>query len=300
MDPQNDQRTVWALARSQHWVITRAQLLALGFGPDAIKHRIERGRLHPTWRGVYAVGRRELTREGWWMAAVLACGPDAVLSHQSAAELWGIRAGEGGPIHVTVPASLTRRRPGIVVHKRVERSARKRDGIPVPTPEQTLVDLAATLGADALEAAVNEADKRSLCDPEQLRSELDQMTRTPGLGVLKRLLDRHTFTLTDTQLERLFLPIARRAGLPKPLTQQWVDGGRVDFYFPELGIVVETDGLRYHRTPAQQNKDRRRDQRHAASGRIPLRFTHWQVAREAHHVECTLAAVARNIAGKRE
>jgi hypothetical protein len=114
--------------------VTREQLLALGYTPRAIKHRIERGRVHPKWRGVYAVGRPQLTREGWWMAAVLACGPEAVLSHQSAA-LWRIRAPGGGAIHVTLPSSLTRRRPGIVIHRRSERSATTRNGIPVTTPE---------------------------------------------------------------------------------------------------------------------------------------------------------------------
>jgi very-short-patch-repair endonuclease len=300
MDLQSAQRTVWAVARTQHDVITAEQLRALGYDRHAIHHRIERGRLHPKWRGVYAVGRPQLTREGWWMAAVLACGPHAVLSHASAAALWGIRAGEGGAIHVSLPYSLTRRRPGIVVHRRAALSSTTHHGIPTTTPEQTLIDLAATLPPDAVEAAVGEADRLVLTDPERLRRTLDSAPRTPGLGALKALLDRQTFVLTHTQLERLFLPIAKRAGLPRPRTQKWVNGGRVDFYFPELGIVVETDGLRYHRTPAQQAKDRRRDQRHAAGGLIPLRFTHWQVAREQRDVERTLAAVARNQARNSE
>jgi very-short-patch-repair endonuclease len=292
---------VWELARWQHGVVTRAQLLARGFSAQAIKHRVRRGRLHPVRRGVFAVGRRELTRLGELMAAVLACGPRAALSHTSAAELWRIRAGEGGgPIHVTLPASLTSRQPGIVIHRRDERSTTTRHGIPVTTPEATLVDLATMLDAGALEAAVNEADKLDLCDPERLRKAVDELSPRRGTRALRALLDRHTFVLTDSQLERLFLRLAKRAGLPKPLTQEWVNGGRVDFFFEELGIVVETDGLRYHRTPAQQTKDRRRDQRHAASGLTPLRFTHWQVAKEQSDVEGTLASVARNLAGKRE
>jgi very-short-patch-repair endonuclease len=111
------------------------------------------------------------------------------------------------------------------------------------------------------------------------------------VAALRELLDRHDITLTDSELERRFLPIARRAGLPPPLTQQDVNGFRVDFYWPELGLVVETDGLRYHRTPAQQAKDRHRDQAHAAAGLTALRFTHGQVVREAEYVEETLAAV---------
>jgi very-short-patch-repair endonuclease len=101
--------------------------------------------------------------------------------------------------------------------------------------------------------------------------------------------------MTDTELERRFLPIARRAGLPLPLTQVYVNGFRVDFYWPELGLVVETDGLRYHRTPAQQAEDSRRDQTHAAAGLVPLRFTRAQVRFEPGHVEEVLTAVARRL-----
>src|SRR5215210_883674 len=92
---QTTQQQVWALARRQHWVVTRGQLLHLGFNSDWIQHRLARGRLHPVHRGVYAVGRPELSRFGRWMAAVLACGPDAVLSHASAAALWGVRSDHG-------------------------------------------------------------------------------------------------------------------------------------------------------------------------------------------------------------
>jgi very-short-patch-repair endonuclease len=117
------------------------------------------------------------------------------------------------------------------------------------------------------------------------------MPPRPGLAKLRQTLDRRTFTLTDSELERLFLPLARRAGLPPPQTQARVNGFRVDFYWPELGLVVETDGLRYHRTPTQQAKDRVRDQKHIAAGLIPLRFTHAQIRVEKAHVHATLGAV---------
>jgi very-short-patch-repair endonuclease len=112
-----------------------------------------------------------------------------------------------------------------------------------------------------------------------------------GAAALRNLLDRRTFVLTHSELERRFLPIARRAGLPKPQTQRWLNDSRVDFYWPELNLVVETDGLRYHRTPAQQAVDRRRDQELAAAGLTPLRFTHEQIAHEAERVESVLARV---------
>src|SRR5206468_7428217 len=110
-------------------------------------------------------------------------------------------------------------------------------------------------------------------DPDTLRAALDDMPGRPGVPVLRRVLDRHTFRLTDSELERRFLRIVRAAGLPPPQTGVVVNGFKVDFYWPELGLVVETDGLRYHRTPAQQSRERVRDQAHAAAGLTPLRFT---------------------------
>ena len=101
--------------------------------------------------------------------------------------------------------------------------------------------------------------------------------------------------MTDTELERRFLPIARRVGLPKPQTQGWVNGFKVDFYWPELGLVVETDGLRYHRTPAAQARDRVRDQTHTAAGLTPLRFTRAQVWFEPAYVQAVLQMVARRL-----
>ena len=232
------------------------------------------------------------------MAAVLSCGPDAALSHASAAALWGIRAEQGTTIELSVPARTFSRQPGIVVHRRTKlggRDIRRRDGIPTTSPTLTLVDLATRLGPDQLEAAVNEADKRDLTNPEALRSALETMDQRPGVASLRKLLDHRTFTLTGSELERRFLPIARRAGVPLPQTGRYVNGFKVDFHWPELGIVVETDGLRYHRTSAQQARDRVRDQTHAAAGLTPLRFSHAQVRFEPGHVETTLAAVARRL-----
>jgi very-short-patch-repair endonuclease len=171
----------------------------------------------------------------------------------------------------------------------------RRYGIPVTNPVETLIDLATCLPPSQLEAAVSEADTRDLADPEALRSALNPATGRRGVGALRRLLDRRTFTLTDSELERSFLPIARRAGLSLPHTGKQVNGFKVDFYWPDLRLIVETDGLRYHRTPAQQARDRLRDQRHAAAGLISLRFTHAQVRFESDHVEATLAAVARRL-----
>lgn len=295
MEPQRTQdlaRAVWTLARSQHWVVTRGQLLDLGWHPDAIKHRVAAGRLHAVHTGVYAVGRRDLSRLGQLMAAVLACGEGAALSHRSAAELWGI--GFPGSVEITVPAGRTPKRPGIKVHRRHLNPAHTtcRHSIPVTRVAQTLVDMASYLPKDHLERAVNEADRLDLIDPEALRRSLEGHKCETGVTKLRTLLDRRTFTLTDSQLERRFRPIAHAAGLPPPLTQQWLNGYRVDFYWPELALVVETDGLRYHRTPAQQARAYRRDQTHQRAGLLPLRFSHAQIADERRYVEATLRDTA--------
>ena len=201
-----------------------------------------------------------------------------------------------GPIEVSVPLPSTHSHPGIVVHRRRglgEADRASLNGIPLTAPVRTLLDLATRLSQRELEAAVNEADKLDLVDPKSQRSALEDRAGQPGVAALRRLLDRHAFALTDSELERLFLPIARRAGLPAPLTQHRMNGFRVDFYWPELGLVVETDGLRYHRTPAEQARDRVRDQAHAAAGLAPLRFTHAQIRWEAVRVERTLTSVTR-------
>jgi very-short-patch-repair endonuclease len=161
-----------------------------------------------------------------------------------------------------------------------------------------MVDIAYRLAPGPLERMVNEADRLDLIDPETLRAALDSYRGQRGVARLRKLLDRWTFRLTDSELERWFLPQVRRAGLHLPLTRQHVNGFKVDFFWPDLRLVVETDGLRYHRTPAQQARDRIRDQAHLAAGFIPLRFTHWQVRYERKYVRSTLLAVAQRLEAK--
>jgi len=231
------------------------------------------------------------------MAAVLACGPTGALSHLSAGSLWGVVGERRALVDVSVPLHVRRRHEGIVVRRRTlgEAETTRHRGIPVLAVVPTLVDLATLLDRDALEAAISEADKRDLTDPERLRSALDAFSHRPGVALLRRTLDRRTFRLTDSWLERRFLPIARRAGLPLPETRRYANGARVDFLWPELGLLVETDGLRYHRTPAQQTKDRRRDQLHTAAGLVVLRFTHEQIRYQPAHVEEVLRTVGARL-----
>ncbi len=231
------------------------------------------------------------------MAAVLSCGPSAMLSHDSAAALWGIGEESRG-VEITVRLASPRRRPGLRVYRRptlAERHVDERAGIPTTGLVQTLVDLAASLKPRAVERAVNEADRLDLITPPNLRVALEVHRWEPGVRPLREILDRRTFRLTRSELERLFLPLAREAGLPLPLTKAWVNGFEVDFHWPELALVVETDGLQYHRTPAEQARDRLRDQTHTAAGMTPLRFTHEQVRYEPDHVLRILGDTARRL-----
>src|SRR3954470_14959976 len=195
---QRADSAVWVLLKQQHGVIARRQLFELGFNSDAISHRLATGRLHRVHPSVYAVGRPQLTQHGTWMAAVLYCGRDAVLSHDDAGALWGVRAIKSGCTHISLPAGFLRRCAGIRIHRRAVLSSAeitRHHGIPVTNPTATLVDLAAHLDLAQLEAAINQADKLDLVDPETLRLALDQMLRRPGIGRLRTTLDRRTFAL---------------------------------------------------------------------------------------------------------
>lgn len=154
------------------------------------------------------------------------------------------------------------------------------------------------MGPRDLERSINEADKLDVIDADSLRRALDDYPGQPGIRPLRRILDEHTFRLSDDELERLFRPIAAAAGLPVPLTKHMVDEFEVDFFWPDLGLVVETDGWRYHRTPSAQTRDALRFQTHTAAGLTPLRFSHYQVKCEPRHVERVLAKTAANLRGR--
>lgn len=289
----------WALARRQHGAISRAQLLRLGFSPKAIEHRIATGKLFRAFRGVYAVGRRELDRNGGFMAALLACGEDtAAISHESAVTFYVIgKSVLRRPVHVSVPFEEPRvSRPGIVVHRRCTPfEVAEREGIRVTTPECTIMDMAAISSRDDIEAMINAAVVKRLTTVEKLRRAVDAAGRRAGRKQLRRIIDIRTFRFTRSKLERAFIPIALRAGLPRPLTCHEVNGYEVDFYWPELGLVVETDGLSFHRTAQQQDADLRRDHAHAAAGLTCCRFSHGQIRYEAKYVEAVLRRLAERL-----
>jgi hypothetical protein len=230
------------------------------------------------------------------MAAVLACGDSAALSHRSAAALWGIGSERPGRIDVSVRRRCELKRPGLLVRGRPALSAKDftvRDGIPLAGVSLTLIDLATELSRVGVERAVNDADKHDLIDPEALRMDLERYAGIPGAPLLRGLLDKSTFLLSDSDLEVFFRPIAKAAGLPQPLSKQIVNGFEVDFFWPSFGLVVETDGLRFHRTPSTQARDARRDRAHVLAGMSPLRFTHYEIKHEPAVVKSSLGRFIR-------
>jgi len=234
------------------------------------------------------------------MAAVLACAPDVTLSHRSAAALWGFGEEHRAYVDITVRRASEARLRGVRCHRRPTLPASDvtvRDGIPLTVPVRTFLDLTTVAGPKTLERAINEADKLDVIDADSLRRALDDRSGEPGVRPLREILDEHTFRLSDDELERRFRPLAAAADLPVPLTKVMVDKFEVDFFWPELGLIVETDGWRYHRTPSAQTRDALRFQRHVASGLTPLRFSHHQVKYEPRHVEDILRRTASNLRG---
>ncbi len=255
------ERAIGALAESQHGVVAIWQLLALGLGPDAIQYRVSIGRLHRIHHGVYAVGHRKLTRHGHWMAAVLAYGPHAVLSHKTAAALWGI--GQSSyKIDVTTPHSkrgrATIRAHTAKLHPEEDRAIR--DGIPVTSVARTILDLAAQLAPDPLTRLIEESDRRQLFDLRALDRAIARRPRGAGAAKLNAVLAAYRGTPdTRSKLERDFRKLIADAGLPEPQFNVLVCGLTVDIWWPQWKLVVELDGEPYHTRPRAFETDRIRD-----------------------------------------
>jgi very-short-patch-repair endonuclease len=274
-----DQKGVTADARAaqiagwQHGLATFAQLVAVGLSPTAIKRRVQAGRLHRVYRGVYAVGHRALSDEGRWMAAVLACGAGAVLSHRAAAELWRLLAPSQGVIDVTVPAGSggRRRRSGLRIHRSLLSDADTTlvDHIPVTSPARTVVDLKRTVSPAVFRQALREAEFRGL--------ELGATT-TDG---------------TRSELERAFLRLCRRHGLPEPEVNVRVGGFTVDFLWRHQRVAVETDGYRAHRGRQAFEDDRERELALGVLGIKVRRFSDRQVRAQPARVAAAVDAALR-------
>ena len=249
-------------ARRQWGVVTREQLAAAGLRERGIADWVRSGRIRRLHRGVYAYGHDRLRREGYWLAAVLACGPGAVLSHRSAAALWEIRPSGGGVIDVTVPSRAGRiRRQGIRVHRSGRLTAEEVteiDGIPATTLARTLLDLGDVIDLQAQRRAVTEAEYRNLFD---LTSLIAVVESNPGRRT-KKLMTAATegrLHRTRSRLEDRFLSFKDRYGVEEPESNVWIEGYEVDILWRRVGLALELDGLDAHATRAAVRRDREKD-----------------------------------------
>jgi very-short-patch-repair endonuclease len=299
MDPRSPtaraDAVVAALAARQHGVVARRQLLEAGLSPTMVRGRVRGGLLILLHPGVYAVGHRRLRSEGHWLAAVLAAGPGAALSHRDAAGLHGLRPAN----HTRIDVTTTRDRrvvAGVEIHRtRILESddVTTIDGIPVTTAARTLVDLAAVVPRDHLAAAVKRAEHRRVFD---LRAVEAAMARTrgrrgPGHRALREAIAEHAalgLSATRSSLEGAFLRLLKCADLPRPSVNAFVEAHEVDAHWPDQRLVVELDGWAHHHDRHVFQRDRERDAALTASGWRVVRFTHHDVVRRPDRVVHTL------------
>jgi very-short-patch-repair endonuclease/predicted transcriptional regulator of viral defense system len=286
------------LAKRQHGVITRAQLLDAGLTSRMVSLRIEQQRLQRIHRGVYVMGpvMAPFARE---MAAVLACGSGAVLSHRSSAALRELirPTSASAPVDVTVLGRTAAHRPGIRARSTLRFDPGETihwSGIPMTTPARTLVDLAADLGRTGmsreLEQAVSQALRRALTTAAELLSLIARHPRRHGIRLLRALVEDGTApVLTRSEAEELLLALVRRARLPTPTVNVPIGGHEVDFGWTAERLVVEVDGHAYHSARSRFESDRRRDADLAAAGFRVIRVTWHQLTRESQVVLARIA-----------
>ena len=284
------------MAKRQHAVVGRRQLLAMGIGDDAIRHRVRTGRLHPLHRGAYAVGHELLLPDSRYMAAVLAYGRGAVASHRTAAALLGLAPSPAGDLEVTVLRAGARSRRGLRVH--VTRSfdpeeIGKCKSIPCTSPARTLVDLAAVLDRRRLRRALERSVELRILDGRAMDAALGRSNGRRGTGLLRELLAGlyGDPAPVRTELERRFLELVREAGLPLPVVNAHVGRYQVDFHWPAARLIVETDGRETHDTPHQFEEDRRRDLELALAGWRVVRISWRQVTGEPKAVVALLRSL---------
>jgi very-short-patch-repair endonuclease len=263
-------RAIAGIAARQHGIASVDQLAACGLDRSAIGRRVAAGRLHRIHRGVYAVGHPGLSNEGAWMAAVIACGVGAALSHRSAAELWNLLETSDGPAHVSVPVAGGRRpRAGVRIHRVPslgQRDTTRHRGIAVTTPTRTLIDLRRMVSPGELRRAIREAEFRRL-------------PVTPNAHVGDR---------AASELESAFRLLCRRHRLPEPEVNVVVGGFEVDFLWRGARVIVETDGYRSHAGRQAFEDDRRRDNELLTHGYGVLRFTYSRVVNDPAEVIATI------------
>lgn len=282
-------------------MVALRQLRALGLTARAVRSRVAAGRLHPVHGGVYAVGHCVLTIHGRWMAAVLACGPGAALSHRDAAALHRLMRPTRTAIDVTSPTRAGRSRAGIDVHRAgnlAPGDVTTVQGIPCTTLARTLLDLAEVAHDRTLQKALEQAERLDLLDARSLR---DVLSRNPTRRAAPRLHRAlHNYdprrTLTRNEMERRFVQACTRAGLPPPEVNSWLeippgDWIQPDFLWRSQRVIVEADGYETHGTRRAFEDDRRRDQRTLVLGWRTVRSTWRQVEHAPEEITRTVKAL---------
>ena len=267
-------RRIAELARCQHGVVSRAQLLGLGLSSSAIGRRISIGRLHRRHAGVYAVGHAALNPLASRMAALLACGDHAAVSHRSAAALLDLRQDSRTTTDVTSPTGAGRNRAGICAHWGVLAPSETTiaTGIRCTSVERTLVDLAGVLDRRSLERAVERAEILRILDWCELERITERAGPRRGIATIRSIIASTTFIpgLTRSEFEHRFVALCELARLPSPRVNEAIElpEGRleVDFLWPRASVIAETDGRAIHATRTAFDRDRRRDQRLAVAG----------------------------------
>lgn len=290
--------TIFEIAARQHGIVTRSQLVAAGVPVHAIEHRLEKGRIQAVHRAVYRVGPVAAPYERE-MAAVLACGRHAVLSHRTAAALYELMPAprRKALVDVSGPRGLRGPRRGVRLH-RVRRlhsdEVGQAHGLPLTTPARTLLDLASCAGSGEVERALAEAERRQLVDHSAIEAVLTRHPRRRGNRRLRALLDMEGgAALTRSEAESRFLALVRKADFPWPRVNAFAEGLEVDFLWEGQRLVVEVDGFAYHGDRAAFERDRRRDGLLMAAGFRVMRVTWRQLTAEP---EAVLARLARALA----
>jgi very-short-patch-repair endonuclease len=283
-------REIAQLADAQHGVVATWQL---ALGDDAIQYRARIGRLHRKHRGVYAVGRSELTPKGHWMAAALAYGPDAVISHRTAAALWGIGTSTWKIDVTTAHSKVSRDNVRHHTAPLPPEDVTIHDGIPVTTIARTILDVAAKLRIDPLTRVLESADRAELADLNALNRVMASRPRAPGIRKLKAVLNDYRGTAdTRSRLERDFRALIHRAKLPEPQFNVLVAGVLADVYWPQWRLVVEIDHPKYHSSPRAFENDRLRDIKLMKAGYRVIRVTAKRLNTEPAAVLADIKALA--------
>jgi hypothetical protein len=300
MSPQSTtvETVIAEIARRQHGVATRAQLLRVGVTPQEVRRRVRSGALLREHPGVYRVGHRAPSVEARYLAAVLACGEGALLSGRAAAHLFGLLKGQAPPPEVTAPSK--RRVKGVKVRRGLidRRDRTTRRGIPTTAVPRTLTDLAAYLSLDDLARACHEAGVRYRTTPAHVANALDRRPRCPGAAKLRLVLNGDA-RVTLSALERRFLEVLHEHGLPLPQTNRPAGGHHVDCRWPERRLTVELDSYRFHHSRHAWEQDRRRDREARARGDDLRRYTWADVFEKPAQMLAELGAALSRVAPPR-